>query len=80
MKATTIIQANHFIMECTMMPIRRFGVDTCDMNVYRNGRCIGYYDPNLAMFKPIDKWKITFSKGLKENLGLINTKEELEKC
>ena len=61
------MQANNFILNCPMRPIRRHGVDTDKFIVYtENGSPIGTYHPTRVVFEPIDNWPTTFSRNLIE--------------
>jgi hypothetical protein len=60
-----MMQANDFILNCAMRPIRRHGVDTDSFIVYTDsGSPIGIYRPAKVEFEPVDNWPITFSKNL----------------
>jgi len=59
------MKANDFILNCTMRPIRRHGVNTDSFIVYTGkGSPIGTYDPAGVEFEPIRDWHTSFSKSL----------------
>lgn len=60
-----MMQANDFILNCAMRPIRRHGVDTDSFIVYTDsGSPIGIYRPAKIEFEPVCDWPYTFSKKL----------------
>ena len=69
-----ITLATDYIMhECTMKPLRRFGVDSELMSVLSpRGNHIGHYNPLEGKFTPVHNWQLTFSNSLIDSCGLRN--------